>query len=107
MTNCMAKTSRCSHCTPATEAENAANAAGTSADATSACDQSRKVLRGHPTPAATARALTRRAALHRRLERLRPLQARGGPHRAAAGQAAARRLKSQMVGPSNIFIDHL
>jgi hypothetical protein len=57
MTKCRAKTSRCSHCTPSTEANNAANAPGISADATSACAHSRKVLRGRPRAVANARSL--------------------------------------------------
>lgn len=105
MTNCGVKTSRCSPCRPSTEAQDAANAPGASADATSACAQSRKVLRGRPTPATTALS-PGPTARHRQLQHLRPLQARGDPHRIAIGEAAATRLKAEMAGSSKIFLDH-
>jgi len=53
----MANTSRCNQRTPASVAQKAAKAAGTSGETTSACAQSRKVLRGRPTAPAAARSL--------------------------------------------------
>jgi hypothetical protein len=110
MTNCRAKTSRCSHRTSASHAKNAAKAAGTSADTACACacacDQSRKVLRARPTHAAAARSLCPAArhcaaaasayARSRRVASFDP---------AATGEALAAGLKSETAGPSNMFLD--